>query len=312
MTYYLKTINADPTSGDAHDEEKAIFELLNIFKKTPKAILLIETLLVPGQGKTYTPRFFKSLKTLCESYNVLMVADESLTAIRTGAAVHSVEVAGLSPHLLIMGKLFNCSFLLARNDLHTIAGYDVVNAFYSSFTNVAPLYLLLHLALLLRFIIDNNIVRKSQQEGNQMMKVLRDTLKNDDDVYGKGKCIWVRGNNRYMLPITGAVHHRFLPRNDQNGDTLKNIILNADTWMKELLGYNNNAIVLECTFWQCLLCSQSIGTKDKCDCCFRSYHFGCIQDWEKSSKSKFVCPCGGDHRIQAPEKEDMNIDLFAD
>jgi hypothetical protein len=261
--YAFKAIAADATNQSEETEEKALNELTIAFRKQ-RSILVMEALCIPGEGKQFHPRFLNSVQKLCKKFDVPIVFDETLSAIRCGYPLLSTHYYGLKPSYVMIGKGFGSAVLLAPKP-------EDENIFESALTVIGPAYQVVHLAFILRYIIDNKVVDTCKIEGEKIKEYLS-TIVGKNNVKGMGMALWVNEKKLYLLPISSSIHGRLLPRIDQTVSVLKNFIENnSHHLMKEILAMGREGIN-EGRLVSCSSCSASDGEMNVCQGCLRVYH----------------------------------------
>jgi hypothetical protein len=173
-------------------------------------------------------------------------------------------MAGLTPAYVMLGKAFGCAFLLSTHDF----GGEMSRAL----SVMAPAYQILHLAFMLRFVIDNDVCNHAKQQGALLQQVLEGVV-GAGNVRQVGLAIWV-DKHMELLPIASCVHGRLLPRVDQTAAQLTQLLAQQQSTMKHIMKMGA-AGRREGNLFCCAVCSLQNGKLEACQTCLRVYHVKC-------------------------------------
>jgi adenosylmethionine-8-amino-7-oxononanoate aminotransferase len=93
------------------------------------AIVVEPMVQAAGGMLTHDASFLRGVRTLCDEYGVLMVADEVATGIGATGRMWAVEHAGVTPDLLVLGKRVTGGYLPLSA---VLASSEVYDAFLGS------------------------------------------------------------------------------------------------------------------------------------------------------------------------------------
>ena len=119
-----KNIFADTPqcSFDAIWDEKYIYDFASKLKQNHEEIaaVIIEPI-VQGAGgmNIYSPSFLKSIRALCDKYNILLILDEIATGFGRTGKLFAYEHAGISPDILCVGKALTGGYMSLAATLTT-------------------------------------------------------------------------------------------------------------------------------------------------------------------------------------------------
>jgi hypothetical protein len=265
VTFSFRAIETDATEQLQQDklERKALRELEELFRKH-RCICLIEPVCIPGNGRFFRKEFLQQVQELCDRLNVPLVADETLTAVRCGKSLLSPS-RGLNPSFVMVGKMFGCALLLSKK--------DTKNELSTSLSILAPAYTIVHMAFVLRFILEERVAAQCNKQGALLVNILKDVV-GEGNVRHVGLAIWVT-KDMYRLPISSCVNGRLLPRFDQTAEQLKALLKNQTAKMDQVLAMGP-AGRREGNLFNCAVCSISESSNLKeCKRCLRVYHARC-------------------------------------
>jgi hypothetical protein len=293
--FSLFTIQTDASflvgrEGNRSQEQKAVDELDQLLQQyaTRSKLVLLEPFMIPGGGRLFSAEFLLQVQQVCKVHQVPLVADETLSFVRSGYSLFSTSVKGFLPDFILLGKSLGCSLLLSNS---LLPHYAVLSSSMSNtFSNNGIGSSLLQAVCTLDIFREQQMADHCRVEGISLLKEIQQVV-GEKNARGIGYCIWV-DNNLEQLPILSAVHGRLLPRMDQDHGTIGDIMSRYRSMVDQFKQWGVNAIQ-EARIASCAHCGDQCRCRggdgdeeddeecQECEYCTRQYHLKCER----------ACPC---------------------
>jgi adenosylmethionine-8-amino-7-oxononanoate aminotransferase len=125
--YYIPS--PECSFGTACNTEQ-LSDLISILKQhyeTIAALILEPVIQGAGGMKFYSADYLKQAKTLCEQYNVLLIADEIATGFGRSGKLFACEHANISPDIMCVGKSLTGGYMTLAATLCTKEISDTIS-----------------------------------------------------------------------------------------------------------------------------------------------------------------------------------------
>jgi len=276
---------------NASKEKNALQELAELIHSIPAShpkALLVEPLLIPGRGRLFGGTFLQEVQELCKRHGVFIVADETLSFVRSGHNLFSSTIPSFHPDFIMIGKSIGCSLLLTntRRPWQERLAERMVNAF----SNHGIATSLLQACLVLRAMNKKQCAEQCRVQGERLLAAIRSVV-GEENARGIGYCIWI-DNNLDRLPILAAIMGRLLPRIDQTSDTIMAICTQAQTIMQTFYSWGDAAVRLARIF-SCAICGDQCRITEECTQCLfctRQWHDVCAAR-RNVKVDAYICTC---------------------
>jgi hypothetical protein len=286
-----------PAQEDEDNQVAACLKEINKILDDKEAIriVMVEPLMVPTGGKCYLKSFPGKLTQAMkarEGRRIFIVADETLSFVRSGFPLYSSQYENFLPDFVMIGKGLGCALLLGSTNLDTEM---LGSAFGRAFSLLGSASMLLQCAATLYFFEAENVAKKCLEEGKLIVELehfkQRHVPNRTDvrDARGSGYCIWLNEPAIISLPINATQNGRLLPRWDQNSKTLQ-AVLNDERSIAQKFKNAGKLDSIRC--YNCGLCGDQATAGDEsnvaCKMCPRIWHAKCIENEYVNEK----CGCG--------------------
>ena len=166
------------------------FEMLDLWAMGPVAAIFAEGIFGPGGIIEAPPGYFKALKKKCEERGILLVLDEMQTAFGRCGAMFAYEQEGIVPDILTLSKTMGGGIAVSSTTTTSEIKKTILDrGFFHSATHAFdPLPAYVTLAII-DSVEKDNLVQKSKEKGDYLIKRLRELGKNHSlvgDVRGRG------------------------------------------------------------------------------------------------------------------------------
>ena len=292
-------------------EEDTLEELRGMFEacKAPARVLLLETILASNGGRAYRAPFIQAVQTLCHKpkHRVFIVADETLTSVRSGYLLHAYSIPGYRPDFVFLGKHYGCGLLLMGRDLIQDGSSELRDAMMESTTNVQHVAVLAHLALCFAFLQRDRPHERCRQEGIRIKEKL-EAICGPGTVRGVGYLLWVKKYALAHLPARTTCNQRLLPRLDQTAETIASLLKKAATMAPLVTGWGQAALeAARCCC--CACCGQDTPTLQPCKGgCLRVFHADCLSQLRRRKEKG--CPCQRQTIVSSLEVDSAEVKVL--
>lgn len=151
-------INVAPESAEQTAKDDAAIAAISVVleQKKPSAVI-VEVICAASGGARYSSYFLRRLRDLCTSRSILFVADETMTAIRTGKRT-LIDAEQIQADFVLLGKLWSgLAFLLIRRQ---VLNADSRKAMLMCFTEHGDVHSMAKAILRLRWLLSNNVTEQ--------------------------------------------------------------------------------------------------------------------------------------------------------
>jgi adenosylmethionine-8-amino-7-oxononanoate aminotransferase len=125
--YFAKAPTCDYNYYDPEDLE-SMRRILEKHHHTIAAVILEPVVQGAGGMRFYSPKYLQGVRSLCQSYDILLIADEIATGFGRTGRLFACEHANISPDILCLGKALTGGYMTMAATLTTKAVSDQISS----------------------------------------------------------------------------------------------------------------------------------------------------------------------------------------